>query len=700
MELEEFDSQDCSGEAKMTWRIAATGVCEKIEVNGQAQYWQADCATMTEGKTLKICSDDMCNECNTVSDLQPQGECGKSLIGQQGMKWKCEQFDQNPDKPPEYAKVDDALAMSPEACASMNGPSVCGFAEGANFERPFQQPFIPNRVLTWEDPETWNYPCTVKYVECALAGEDAYEGGEDCENSKKYENSLAGEVCTLRDVVVASDKYMKEVPEGPKEVPVIHKGPDAEAGTDVRAWYDVYDLVFAGTDYPVFKTMPESGSEASTGAEVNGLRIDIQLAHGCACMGHGRPLSPGDKAVMAMITDGKDPTDRYPDGKPKLYPYPADLGYNCRAWDLFRHPLCKDKATSPDWCFQRWCYVDPCQCNPQWQIAFSNYNDWNRPQLRTDRYYSYDVCNGVDTYTGLQKCKDMTLEMCQHSVQCKIERKGAGASCVPVLTDTERCDRANREISYLKDGGNTYTCPADECMIDPVTRKCRKRESDDPKGDASFVDPTCWAKLGHNKLGQTGPTSAVQQNGKRMNDTIIAADGEQLDFSVMNRFVEEFSKKESLEAKMDREDLEIIQLENRLLKLENKRELILSLAAKSAASSLQQGNSTRSTMTLAEQQLNAQNQVTRSFSKVDKKHEEAVKAATAALLATAEEKQRKREKEQSALLQQQQVGQNLTKAEEKHGEAVGPMKSMTDKKNTQKLSRLLRLLFFKHLRKL
>merc|ERR1719428_2790421 len=46
--------------------------------------------------------------------------------------------------------------------------------------------------------------------------------------------------------------------------------------------------------------------------------------------------------------------------------YPLELGGSCQAWDDKRHPSCKkggDPGKGKGWCAQKWCYVDPCNCN-------------------------------------------------------------------------------------------------------------------------------------------------------------------------------------------------------------------------------------------------------------------------------------------------------------------------------------------------
>jgi len=84
--------------------------------------------------------------------------------------------------------------------------------------------------------------------------------------------------------------------------------------------------------------------------------------------------------------------------------YPADLGSRCTAWDNNRHPLCK-KGGSPGvgegWCAQKWCYVDPCNCDISVLPKTSDYMKGAQYKGRTV-YFSYATCGGKDKYTADQ----------------------------------------------------------------------------------------------------------------------------------------------------------------------------------------------------------------------------------------------------------------------------------------------------------
>lgn len=75
--------------------------------------------------------------------------------------------------------------------------------------------------------------------------------------------------------------------------------------------------------------------------------------------------------------------------------YPAEMGASCEAWEQGTHPECKG-SVPPQWCTQKWCYVDPCSCNldvlPKMTEAGTEYQ--GKPA-----YYSYDTCGSADLWS-------------------------------------------------------------------------------------------------------------------------------------------------------------------------------------------------------------------------------------------------------------------------------------------------------------
>jgi hypothetical protein len=87
--------------------------------------------------------------------------------------------------------------------------------------------------------------------------------------------------------------------------------------------------------------------------------------------------------------------------KGEQVPFPADVGATCTAWEKDNHPEC-DGDKAPDWCSQKWCYVDPCSCKLPTPPKTSSYvpeaNYQGKPV-----YYSYATCGGKDSYTDGRK---------------------------------------------------------------------------------------------------------------------------------------------------------------------------------------------------------------------------------------------------------------------------------------------------------
>lgn len=76
--------------------------------------------------------------------------------------------------------------------------------------------------------------------------------------------------------------------------------------------------------------------------------------------------------------------------------YPASVGENCSAWDEDLYPDCKTKNAS-DWCHQKWCYVDPCDCI----LPDSNPKETTNGFMFQGNlvYWSYSTCGHLDPVT-------------------------------------------------------------------------------------------------------------------------------------------------------------------------------------------------------------------------------------------------------------------------------------------------------------
>jgi len=116
----------------------------------------------------------------------------------------------------------------------------------------------------------------------------------------------------------------------------------------------------------------------------------------CSKKMHG--FTWGMASCRCVGIDGQPGTlDMDVDGKGTMVAYPADTGATCKAWDQNQAPDCK-KKDAPKWCFQKWCYVDPCSCGMKTPPKTSAYLPGAKFQGKSV-YYSYETCGGVDHYT-------------------------------------------------------------------------------------------------------------------------------------------------------------------------------------------------------------------------------------------------------------------------------------------------------------
>jgi len=106
----------------------------------------------------------------------------------------------------------------------------------------------------------------------------------------------------------------------------------------------------------------------------------------CRCTG----IAP--KTGVAKVTMGGTLTD-----------FPADTGGDCQAWEQDNDPACKAKGNStPSYCSQKWCYVDPCKCKSATPPKTSSYLPNEKSQGKPV-YFSYTTCGGSDSWTSGNK---------------------------------------------------------------------------------------------------------------------------------------------------------------------------------------------------------------------------------------------------------------------------------------------------------
>lgn len=111
----------------------------------------------------------------------------------------------------------------------------------------------------------------------------------------------------------------------------------------------------------------------------------------------------GSLACPCVGFDGVDGTTIVTISKDKTVEYPLELGGTCQAWDDNRYPGSCQKGGKPGpgkgWCAQKWCYVDPCNCNIPVPPKVSAYLPKGTYQAKPI-YYSYATCGGKDEWTA------------------------------------------------------------------------------------------------------------------------------------------------------------------------------------------------------------------------------------------------------------------------------------------------------------
>lgn len=105
--------------------------------------------------------------------------------------------------------------------------------------------------------------------------------------------------------------------------------------------------------------------------------------------------------------------------------YPADFGATCKihkdpgmqaCYDLTKYPpVEKPKSDQATWCFQAWCYVDPCNCD----LGDPTKSDFFPGVL----HYSYETCGTKNSYTAEESSTNTV-----GNAECsQVEEKGSDA---------------------------------------------------------------------------------------------------------------------------------------------------------------------------------------------------------------------------------------------------------------------------------
>lgn len=163
--------------------------------------------------------------------------------------------------------------------------------------------------------------------------------------------------------------------------------------------------------------------------------------------------------------------------------YPADLGARCEAWDLSDHPKCPGEK----WCEQKWCYVDPCNCNIPVLPKVANYLPGAQYQGKP-LYFSYATCGGQDSYTAEKDKK--TAKLIKEACAADVDSDKWGEEdcrCVGIgpQPGTTKVNIKNKTYDFPADTG--ATCSAWEEDNHP---DCQGKNPPDWCGQAwCYVDP-------------------------------------------------------------------------------------------------------------------------------------------------------------------------------------------------------------------
>jgi hypothetical protein len=108
--------------------------------------------------------------------------------------------------------------------------------------------------------------------------------------------------------------------------------------------------------------------------------------------------------------------------------YAGDMGSGCKAWDQGKHPDCAGDS-SPPWCKQQWCYVDPCSCHiptqPKESMYIAGASYQNHPL-----YYSYATCTEEDNWSHLNNKASCTMSTDEDKCNARTSCGWDGSQCV------------------------------------------------------------------------------------------------------------------------------------------------------------------------------------------------------------------------------------------------------------------------------
>jgi len=119
--------------------------------------------------------------------------------------------------------------------------------------------------------------------------------------------------------------------------------------------------------------------------------------------------------------------------------YPIEAGSSCYPWDLASHPDCRDGG-GPDWCSQRWCYVDPCDCELE---ELPRLTKTGVEYQGSPAYWSYETCGFLDLYSEMMSpdacVVQKTQAACSKHSKCAWDGKRCGGKRA-----LETCNKASQ----------------------------------------------------------------------------------------------------------------------------------------------------------------------------------------------------------------------------------------------------------------
>mmetsp|Transcript_69240 Transcript_69240/g.122493 ORF Transcript_69240/g.122493 Transcript_69240/m.122493 type:complete len:377 (-) Transcript_69240:62-1192(-) len=122
--------------------------------------------------------------------------------------------------------------------------------------------------------------------------------------------------------------------------------------------------------------------------------------------------------------------------------FPGETGGTCEAWDMDNNPACAVKGKKPDFCEQKYCFVDPCSCSLKEPPKVSTYLFGSTMQGKTV-FYSYETCGGKDMFTASRNKHACVIH--ESAEDCKKQSRCAwnGAKCLgKELVEAKVCGTA------------------------------------------------------------------------------------------------------------------------------------------------------------------------------------------------------------------------------------------------------------------